>query len=335
MNKLKKISILIAIFILLSCSFCFFSCDKKESSNTIRLIEVTHSVFYAPMYVAIENKYFEEENLQIKLTNGGGADNCMTALLTKAQDIGLMGPEASIYVLEQGKKDLPVIFAQLTKKDGSFLMSRTKENNFSWLNLENKEIIGGRRGGVPALTVEYVLKKNNLINGQNTTINYDVEYDLIGPSFASGVGDYCTMFEPAATNMQNANQGFVVASVGAAAGEYPYTAFCALDSYITQNKTQVIKFIKALKKGMDFVNNHSAEEIANVVKNQFSGTPLDVVVSSIKAYKEIDAYSTTPIMKKEDFDRLQQIIIDGNIIEEKVEFSALVDNSFAEAALNE
>lgn len=330
MKKLKKYSIILMAFIMSLSSLFLFSCDKKEDSNTIRLIEVTHSVFYAPMYVAIENKYFEEQNIQIKLTNGGGADNCMTALLTNSQDIGLMGPEAAIYVLEQGKKDLPKIFAQLTKKDGSFLMSRIKEDNFSWSNLENKEIIGGRRGGVPALTVEYVLRKNGLIDKQNVTINYDVEYDLIGPSFAAGEGDYCTMFEPSATNMQNANQGYVVASVGAAAGEYPYTAFCALSSYIDKNETKITNFVKALKKGMDFVKNNSAEEIAKVVENQFAGTPFDVLVSSIKAYKDIDAYSTTPFMKEEDFNRLQDIIIEGGIIDEKVEFAKLVTNRFNE-----
>lgn len=306
----------------------FVGCDKKQNENTIRLIEVTHSVFYAPLYIAIENGYFEEENLDIKLSNGGGADNCMTALLTNTADIGLMGPEAAIYILKENKDDYPKIFAQLTKKDGSFLMGRTPEENFKWTNLENKEIIGGRRGGVPALTVEYCLRKNGLINEKNVKINYDIEYDLIGAAFTSGTGDYCTMFEPAATNMQIEKQAYIVASVGLEAGDYPYTAFMALKS-VLENKPEKIKaFTRAIVKGMNFVSENNSQTIAKALEKQFNGTSLEVLTSSIESYKKIDAYCSTPIMLEQDFDRLQDRIIEGKIIDSKVDFSKLVDNSF-------
>ena len=329
MLKKTKILIISAVLLVLFCSsLCLFSCEKKQDSNKIKLIEVTHSVFYAPLYVAMENGYFEEEGLDISLTNGGGADNCMTALLTNTADIGLMGPEAAIYVLKEGKVNYPKIFAQLTKKDGSFLMSRKIESAFKWTDLENKEIIGGRKGGVPALTVEYCLSKNGLINGKNVTINYSIEYDLIGSAFTSGTGDYCTMFEPAATNMEKANQGYIVASVGEEAGEYPYTAFMALSDYMKNNSSKIYAFTRAIVKGMDYVQQNDSKTIAQSIISQFDGTTIEVLTSAIESYKKIDAYCSTPRMKEEDFDKLQDRIIEGKILSEKVSFDQLVDNSF-------
>ncbi|MBR5899978.1 MAG: ABC transporter substrate-binding protein, partial [Clostridia bacterium] len=182
--------------------FCFAGCKKDDKEKTIRINEVTHSIFYAPLYVAIENGYFSEKNIRIELTNGGGADASMTALLSKTADVGLMGPETVIYVKNQGKKDAPKVFAQLTQKDGSFLVSRNPEPDFKWSDLEGKEILAGRRGGVPAMSFEYILNKLNLFDGQNVILNYDVQFNLMTSAFIGGTADYCTVFEPTASEYQ-------------------------------------------------------------------------------------------------------------------------------------
>jgi NitT/TauT family transport system substrate-binding protein len=249
---MKKI---IAIIIAFCLSLATFTSCKEKDDNLIkvRLNEVTHSIFYAPLYIAIENDFFKQEGLDVELTNGGGADKTMTAILSKDADIGLMGVEATIYVYLEGKKDAPKIIGQLTKRDGSFLISRVPEPNFKWENLENKEIIAGRTGGMPAMTFEYVVNKHGLFNGKNVTLNNDIAFNLMGPSFESGTGDYTTLFEPTASEYQRAGKGYVVASVGEESGEVPYTAFTALSSYISKNPQTIEKFIRALYKAIDYM----------------------------------------------------------------------------------
>ncbi len=325
---MKKTITILLIIVLSLTVFC--ACNSGKD-NVIRLNEVTHSVFYAPLYVAINQGYFEEYGLTIDLTNGGGADKSMTAVISGQADIGLMGPEAAIYIYNEGRQDYPVIFGQLTRKDGSFIVARTAMPDFKWTDMQNQEILGGRRGGAPAMALEYALVKNGLLDGTNITINYDVQYDLMTSAFDSGTADYCTMFEPAASNFVKAGKGYIVASVGAEAGDMPFTAFMATKSYIANNKEKITNFMKAIKKGMDFVKNNSASTIAQSVAGSFSGTDIETLTSAIESYKAIDAYMDTPVMKEEDFNRLQDVIIQAGVMSKKASFSHVVDNTIAKA----
>ena len=265
-------------------------CKSKNSNKVIRLNEVTHSIFYAPLYVAIEKGYFNDYGIEIELTNGGGADASMTALLSKTADIGLMGPETVIYINKQNKKDAPIVFGQLTQKDGSFLVSRKPEPNFKWSDLENKEILAGRRGGVPAMTFEYILNQINLYDGQNVTLNYDVQFNLMTSAFIAGTADYCTVFEPTASEYEKAGKWHIVASVGSQGGEIPYTSFIALESYLENNKETVKDFLKAIKKAFDFMNSTTEKEIAETVVKQFPSTTIESLETAIKSYKNINAW---------------------------------------------
>lgn len=330
----KSICIILAVALILVMSIgCMAGCSKDDG-NTVKLIEVTHSVFYAPLYVAIDGGYFAEEGLTIQLSNGGGADKCMTSLIAGQSDIGLMGPEAAIYIANEGRDDHPVIFAQLTKKDGSFLMARQPNANFSWSEIAGKNVIGGRKGGVPAMALEYAIKKAGLVDKVDYILNFDVQFDLIGPAFEGGTGDYCTMFEPAASAMQSQGKGYIVASVGEQAGDMPFTAFMATKSYMTKHADKMEKFTRAIIKAMDYVNTHTASEIAKVLAPSFAGTSEEALATAIQAYKDIDAYSTTPIMKAEDFDLLQDVIIDAGVMTKKADFNKLFDPSVAQKILN-
>ena len=331
MKKIIPIVLVVAI-LTVACAGIMCGCQPKDE-NTVKLIEVTHSVFYAPLYVAIDGGYFEEEGIKIELSNGGGADKCMTSIISGQSDIGLMGPEAAIYIYNEGRNDFPLIFAQLTKKDGSFLMARNPDDNFSWSSIEGKEVIGGRKGGVPAMALEYGIKKAGLQDGVNYTLNYDVQYDLIGAAFKSGTGDFCTMFEPAASNMQKAGIGYIVASVGEQSGNMPFTAFMATQSYINKNPEKMEKFTRAIIKAMEFVNTRSAEEIAKVLAPSFVDTDLETLTRSIQAYKDIDAYCSTPIMDKADFELLQDVIVDAGVMTKRADFAKLFDPSIANSIL--
>ena len=275
----KLIATLVATAILI---FPLASCKKNpDGLIKLRLNEVTHSIFYAPLYVGIENGFYKEEGLDIELTNGGGADKVMTALLSGDADIGLMGVEATIYVYLEGKKDVPKIVGQLTKRDGSFLVSRIPEPDFKWTDLEGKEIIAGRTGGVPAMTFEYVVNKHGLFNGQNVTLNNDIAFNLMGPSFEGGTGDYTTLFEPTASEYQRAGKGYIVASVGEESGEVPYTAFTALSSYIEKNSLTVEKFIRATYKAIKYLSQTEDGIVAESLLNQFPDTSLNSVATAL------------------------------------------------------
>lgn len=327
MKKLISIMLIICCLSVIVCA-SMIGCTPKDE-RIIKLTEVTHSVFYAPLYVAINNGYFEDNDVIIELSNGGGADNCMTSILSGGADIGLMGPEAAIYVYNEGREDHPVIFGQLTRKDGSFIMARQPDNDFSWDKLKGKEIIGGRKGGVPAMAIEYALTKNNLISPTDINLRYDIKFDLIGAAFEGGTGDYCTMFEPAASNMQKANKAYIVASVGEESGNMPFTAFMASKSYINKNSEKINGFVNAIGKAMKFVEESTPEEIAKVIAPSFADTDITTLAMSIKLYKEIDAYSYSPVMEKADFEHLQDVIIQANVMTKRASYDKLVDNSFA------
>lgn len=303
--------------------------NNKTTLTKVRVNEVTHSIFYAPFYIAIEQGYFKNENIEIELTNGGGADKSMTAILSNSADIGLMGPEAAMYVYLNGKENYPKIFAQLTKRDGSFLISRTKEENFTYDNLTNKEVIAGRKGGVPAMTLEYLLKQKGLKNGTNITLNYDIQFALTAAAFEGGTGDYCTLFEPTASEFEKLNKGYVVSSIGKDSGEIPYTAFMALNDYIMQNETIIKGFIKAMHKGLEFTRTASQEELVLSLKNQFPGVSDESIINSIKRYNEIDAWVTNMAMTENAFYKLQEIMKEANELNETVPFDKLIITEYA------
>ncbi len=324
---MKKIFItfLSAILILLP----FSGCNNENGKKTIRLNEVTHSVFYAPLYVAIEKGYFEEEGLTIELTNGGGADASMTAVLSKTADIGLMGPETVIYVYNQGKQDAPKVFGQLTQTDGSFLVSRSPNDNFDWNDLRGKEILAGRKGGVPAMTFEYVLNQLGMQDGVDFNLNYDVQFNLMTSAFLSGTADYCTVFEPTASEYQAEGKWYIVASVGQKAGEIPYTSFIALDSYIKNNEKTIESFLNGIKKAHEFMHTATNVEIAQTIVKQFPSTSINSIATSIESYKNINAWKTNLQASEQSFNTLQNIMENAGELSTRAPFDKVVDNSIA------
>lgn len=305
---------------------------KDDNKNTIRLSEVTHSIFYAPLYIAINKGYFAEYDIEIELSNGGGADKCMTALVSKSADIALMGPEATIYVANQGKQDMPVVFGQLTKRDGSFLIGRENIENFTWDALDGKEILGGRQGGVPAMTLEYAIEKNNV---QNCTINYDVAFDNLTSAFIGGTGDFVTAFEPAASAIVENGRGYILTSIGAETGEIPYTAFTANSSYINANKELIKNFLRAIMKGYNFLVSSNINDIVDALRPSFDGTSDASIKKSIEAYIAIDSWNSTPVMSEVAYNNLIKIMENAGKLTTPVAFSSVVDNSYALEVLNE
>ena len=323
---MRKILALIISFILIVIPFT--GCDKTDK-KTIELNEVTHSVFYAPLYLAIENGYFEEQNLKVNLTNGGGADKSMTAVLSGTADIGLMGPETVIYVNNQNKLDAPKVFGQLTQKDGSFLVSRVSEPDFKWENLRGKEILAGRKGGVPAMTFEYVLNNINMYDGVDFNLNYDVQFNLMTSAFLSGTADYCTVFEPTASEYEKAGKWHIVASVGEASGTIPYTSFIALESYLENNQDTVKGFLLAIKKAHEFIKSHTEYEVAEAIVKQFPSTTITSIETSIKSYKNIDAWDLDLIPEESSFTRLQDVMENANELSKRVLFDDIVNLKLA------
>ena len=311
------------------------ACGKKESGDglkTVKINEVTHSVFYAPLYLADALGYFKEENLKIELTNGGGADSVMAAVLSGDSDIGFCGPEAALYVLAGGSTDAPEVFGQLTKRDGSFLVSRTPEPNFQWTDLKGKEILAGRKGGVPAMTFEYVLNGYQMFDGVDVTLNFDVAFNLMTSAFEGGTADYCTMFEPVASEYEAAGKGYVVASVGEASGDVPYTCFMAKKSWLNKYSDRADGLLRAVTKATKYLMETPAETVAPYLTAYFESTPVSSIQTAIESYKAIDAWATNMAMSKESFDRLQDIIENAGELPKRVEFSKLVNVSRANAA---
>ncbi len=334
MNKLKKFvcSTLAACLALLPLS----SCNKDtDGLKTVKVNEVTHSVFYAPMYLAESLGYFEEENIKLELTNGGGADSVMASVLSGDADIGFCGPEAALYVLIGGSTDVPTVIGQLTKRDGSFLVSRNPEPDFKWENLKGKEILAGRKGGVPAMTFEYVLNNHNLKDGIDLTLNYDVAFNLMVSAFEAGTADYCTMFDPTAYEYEAAGKGYVVASVGEASGEVPYTCFIAKNSWINKNKTSAEGFLRAVTKAVKYVNETPSDTVASHLTKYFEGVSKESLAASVDRYRAIDAWRTELSMTEESFDRLQDIIENAGELTRRAELNELVDNSYAKKVYDE
>ncbi len=331
MKNPKKLllSALVACIALLPLSACK---EEEESVKTLQINEVTHSVFYAPLYLADALGYFKDENIAIELTNGGGADNVMSAVLSGDADIGFCGPEAALYVLIGGSSDVPTVIGQLTKRDGSFLVSRKAEPNFKWEDLKGKEILAGRKGGVPAMTFEYILTQHSLKDGVDLTLNYDVAFNMMTSAFEAGTADYCTMFDPVAYEYEAAGKGYVVASVGEASGEVPYTCFIAKNSWIEDNEDTAEGFLRAVTKAVKYINETTPETVAPYLVDYFEGTSEASLAASVKRYRDIDAWRTDLTMTEDSFNRLQDIIENAGELTRRADLDELTDNSYAKKA---
>lgn len=314
-------------------------CSKKSPTTTektveITLCEVAHSIFYAPMYVAIENGYFEDEGIDLTLYNGNGADNVMNAMIAGEADIGFMGCEASVYVYAQGKEDYAVNFAQLTQRAGNFLVGRDADENFTWENLKGKTVLGGRAGGMPQMVFEYILKKNNIDPVKDLTIDQSVSFGNTAAAFmGSDEYDYTVEFEPFATSLEQEGAGYIVASLGVDSGYVPYTSFCANKSYIEENPDVIQSFTNALQKGMDYVQSHSPEEIAEVISAQFPDNDIESITTIVKRYYDQDTWKDNLIFEEEAYDLLIDILKEADQLDTLVPYDKLVDTSYAKEAL--
>lgn len=326
------------------CLCAFTACGSKEEKDSkkedtqeetltkVTLNEVAHSIFYAPMYVAIEEEYFEEEGIELTLVNGFGADKTMTAVLSGEADIGFMGSEASIYTYNEGANDYVVNFAQLTQRAGNFLVAREKINDFSWEDLKGKTVLGGRKGGMPQMVFEYILRQNNIDPAKDLSINQNIDFGSTAAAFSEGQADFTVEFEPGATTLEKAGKGYVIASLGTDSGYVPYTAFSAKKSYIEKNPDIIQGFTNALQKGMDYVQNHSPEEIAKIIQPQFGENDLDTITTIVKRYYDQDTWKADLIFEKESFELLQDILEDSDELSKRAPYQDLVDTSFAEKA---
>lgn len=328
---MKKVCLFLVV--IFCATFIFGACGTNDQLTKIRLSEVTHSVFYAPQYVAINKGFFKDVGLDVELQNGQGADKVMTAVLSGQCDIGFAGPEASIYVYNEGKEDYSVVFAQLTKRDGSFLVGKSPDTNFKWINLKGKDIIGGRKGGVPEMTLEYVLGKNGLTPGKDVNVDTSIQFALMAGAFTGGKSQYVTLFEPTASMLEKEGKGYILASVGQESGEIPYTAYFAKKSYIDKNKAVIQKFTDALYKGQVWVDTHTPKEIAEAVKSSFPDTDMAILETVAKRYQDIDAWCKDPVMTEDSFGLLQTVMDKAGQLKQKAPYAKVVDTTYAKKAM--
>lgn len=340
MFKKKIISLIVILAVIVLAIVIVEKMNIKTSESyeakelrTINVSEVTRSVFYSPQYVAIKNGFFEKYGIEIELITGQGADAVMTSVLSNQVEIGFAGPEASIYVYNEGKEDYTQVFAQLTKRDGSFLVSKTDTDNFNWNDLKGKTVIPGRKGGVPYMTLEFVLKKNGINPQTDLILDDSIKFDLMAGAFSAGTAEYVTLFEPTASMTEMQGKGFVVASVGKESGEIPYTAYFSKKSFITENEDIIQGFTNAIYEGEQWVKKHSSREIAEVVQDFFPDTKLDILEKAIQSYKDIDAWNENPVLKEESFNRLQDVMIEAGELKNKVPYDKIVNNTYAEKAI--
>ncbi len=331
--NLKRLFAGILILSLVLCLVKSCSSDDPQPAMTkLTVSEVTHSIFYAPMYAAINNGYFAEQGIELELINAGGADKVMTALLTGGADIGFAGPEAVVYVYARGKADYPKVFAQLTSTDGSFLVGRQPVADFDWQSVKGSTILPGRKGGMPYMYLLYVLNQNGLEVGTDVFFDESISFNAMTGAFVSGTGDYVTVFEPGATELENQGKGYILASLGEAGGNVPYTTYFANAPFLKENSELVQKFTDAIYKGQQFVANSTAEEVANAISSSFPDTDIATITTVVQRYKDIGAYSPNPVMTEENFNRLLAILTNAGELSGTVPFDAIVDNTFARNA---
>lgn len=306
--------------------------SQKTSPVKITLNEVAHSVFYAPLYVAIEKGYFKDENIDLTLVTGFGADKTMTAVISGEADIGFMGSEASVYMYSEGASDYVVNFAQLTQRAGNFLVARQDNEHFQWADLKGKTVLGGRKGGMPEMVFEYILKENGIDPEKDLTIIQNIDFGSTAPAFADGRGDFTIEFEPRATSLESEGKGHVIASLGKDSGYVPYTAFSAKKSYLKENPDVIQRFTNALQKGMDYVRSHSPSETASVIKPQFPETTLEMITTIVTRYYEQDTWKSNLIFEESSFDLLQDILESAGELEKRAPYKDLITTEFAENA---
>ncbi len=336
-NKMKSkkysavtLAILLSVFALpVSAS----SAEKKNGEPVkVTLNEVAHSIFYAPQYVAVEEGYFEEEGLDLTLVTGFGADKVMAAVLSGDAEIGFMGAEASVYAFQEGANDPVVNFAQLTQRAGNFLVAREEMPDFKWEDLKGKDVLGGRKGGMPEMVFEYILKRQGIDPEKDLKINQSIDFGSTAAAFSGGMGDFSVEFEPSATALEKEGAGYVVASLGVDSGYVPYTSYCAKSSYMKENPEVMQKFTNALQKGMDYVQNHTPEEIAEVIAPQFSETDLETITAIVKRYYEQDTWKENLIFEQESFELLQDVLEDAGELNKRVKYESLVTTEYAKKA---
>ena len=313
--------------------FSLASCNNND--NKITIAEVTHSLFYAPLYIAKNAGFFNDVGLDIDIVTTPGADKVMASLLSKDAQIGLMGPEASVYVYNNGQENYAINFAQLTQKDGSFLLGREKIDNFDYSMLKGKTIIGGRKGGMPEMTLEHVLKKNGLTITQNgkdknadVNIRVDVSFDATSGVFVAGESDYVTAFEPTASQIEATKKGYIVSSIGKDSGIVPYTCFSSVKSYFEGNKDKLKKFTTAIKKGLDYINNTETNKIIEYLKPSFQTSKDDEIESVINNYKKIEAWPNKLGFTQDNFNKLIDIVKEAGELDKdtKIPYDKIVTN---------
>ncbi len=306
---------------------------ESEKLERVTLNEVAHSIFYAPQYVAIENGYFEKEGIDLELVTGYGADKTMAAVISGDAQIGFMGAEASVYAYLEGANDPVVNFAQGTQRAGNFLVAREEMPDFQWSDLKGKNILGGRKGGMPEMVFEYILKQNGLDPATDMSIDQSIDFGSTAAAFSGGQGDFTIEFEPSATALEQEGVGYVVASCGVDSGYVPYTSYSAKTSYIEKHPDIIQKFTNALQKGLDYVNSHSPEEIAKVIKPQFEENDLETVTAIVKRYQEQDTWKENLVFEKAGFELLQDILESAGELEKRAEYEKLVTTEYAEKAM--
>ena len=307
--------------------------STEEKLTKVTLNEVAHSIFYAPQYVAIEEGYFKDEGLDLTLVTGFGADKTMTAVISGEADIGFMGAEASVYAYQEGATDAVVNFAQLTQRAGNFLVAREEMPNFKWEDLKDKKVLGGRKGGMPEMVFEYILRKNGLDPQKDLTIDQSIDFGYTAAAFTGDTSaDFTVEFEPSATALEKEGAGYVVASLGVDSGYVPYTSYSAKTSYMEKNPEIIQKFTNALQKGMEYVQSHTPEEIAEVIAPQFAETDLDTVTAIVKRYYDQDTWKSNLIFEKESFELLEDILEDSGELSERVSYENLITTKYAQEA---
>ena len=328
-------AVILAVTALPATVFAAKNGESKEELTKVTLNEVAHSIFYAPQYVAIEEGYFAEEGLDLTLVTGFGADKTMTAVISGEADIGFMGAEASIYAYQEGATDPVVNFAQLTQRAGNFLVAREEMPDFSWDDLRDTRVLGGRKGGMPEMVFEYILKNHNIDPASDLEIDQSIDFGSTAAAFTGDMSaDFTVEFEPSATALEKEGKGYVVASLGVDSGYVPYTSYSAKTSFLNENPQIIQSFTNALQKGMDYVQSHSPEEIAQVISPQFPETDMDTLTTIVKRYYEQDTWKENLVFEKDSFELLQDILEGAGELEKRVDYEQLVTTEFANAAIN-
>ncbi|KGX89507.1 hypothetical protein N781_07380 [Pontibacillus halophilus JSM 076056 = DSM 19796] len=330
---MKYWRIIVCSFLILMLIFPLVACSNQ--SQTIRVAEVTRSIFYAPQYVALEKGYFEEEGLEVELTTTWGGDKTMTTLLSDGADVALVGSETSIYVYSQEANDPVINFGQLTQTDGTFLVAREADEDFQWEEMKGQTLLGQRKGGMPQMVGEYVLKQNGVDPHQDMELIQNIDFQNIANAYASGTGDYVQLFEPTASLFEQEGKGFIVASFGEESGHVPYTAYMSKESYLEENEESIVKFTRALYKAQQWVQDHSAKETAEVIQPYFEDTELELIETVVDRYKQQGSYAENPLLDEEEWNNLKTIMDEASELPADVPYGELVNFEIANEIIEE